>query len=90
MILTLIIVGAFSLPIGSIMFSAVVEVKGVGTSLAGTAVGLISMIGTVGGVIGPITAGMIIDASGQAWPGFVFMAAAVMIGGLVVIPSKLK
>jgi MFS family permease len=90
LILALIIAGAFSLPIASIMFSAAVEVKGVGALLAGTSVGLINMIGTSGGFIGPIIAGRLIDISGVPWPGFIFMAVLVIIAGLIVIPSKLK
>jgi len=80
LIITLIIAGAFSLPVGAIVFSAVVEVRGAG-GLVGTSLGLINMIGTLGGFSGPIIAGMLIDVSGQAWPGFIFMAVAIITGG---------
>ena len=89
LILALIIAGAFSLPAGSIVFSAAVEVEGA-SALVGTSLGLINMIGTLGGFVGPIIAGMLIDVSGLAWPGFIFMAVSVITGGLILIPSKLK
>ena len=89
-IIMLVIMGVFSGPVGPIMYSAIVEVKGVGTSLAGTSVGFINMIGTVGGFVGPIIAGSLMDLSGSPVPGFIFMALAVIVGGLLVIPSKLN
>ncbi len=90
LILILIVAGVFSGPVGPIVFSAVVEVKGVGTSLAGTSVGFINMIGTMGGFFGPIIAGILMDAFGSPWPGFIYMAAAIFVGGLIVIPARIK
>jgi cyanate permease len=90
LIFLLFIAGLFSGPTSTTLLTASVEIEGVGTSLAGTALGFIIMIGTIGGSIGPFLSGMIMDATGMAWPGFVFLGLSGILGVLIILPTKTK
>jgi cyanate permease len=90
LIIALVIAGAAFGPMPPIVMTASVEIKQIGTLLAGTALGFITMIGTVGGFIGPLAVGMVMDASGSAWLGFIFMGVVGILAGLIVIPAKIK
>jgi len=44
------------------------------------------MVGSVGGFIGPIVAGKLMDISGNNWSGFLFMSLALIIAAAVIAP----
>ena len=56
-----------------------VEMKGIGPALAGTAVGVMFMIGNTGGFLGPAVSGWLIDTFHTPWAGFGFATAAAVI-----------
>lgn len=86
LILALVVAGIVLGPTAPIVMTVPVEVKEVGTALAGSALGFILMIGNTGSFVGPVISGILMDVTGAAWTGFVFMAAVVACAALVVIP----
>ena len=90
LLIILAIGGIASGPIPPIMMTATVEIKEIGPAFAGTALGVILMVGTLGGSIGPPIAGALIDMFGSPLPGFIFFSTATIVGGLVFVPSKAK
>jgi MFS family permease len=46
------------------------------------------MIGNIGGFIGPIISGKIMDITGVQWPGFLFMGAALIIEAFFIFPVR--
>ena len=90
LVILLFFAGLFSGPVAPAMLTAAVEIKEVGTALAGTAMGFIIMVGTIGGTIGPLVAGMLMDAAGAAWPGFVYMGLSGLLAVIIFLPTKSK
>jgi MFS family permease len=90
LIMTLIMIGISMGVPPTMMQTAVVEMEQVGTKLAGTALGVITGLGTIGGLLGPVIAGKLMDVSGTTWPGFVFVTVLGVLAGLVVIPCKAR
>jgi cyanate permease len=88
LVITLVISGAAIGTIAPVMMTIPVEMKQVGTLLAGTAVGFIFMIGNTGGFIGPVVSGKLMDLTGSLWPGFIFMAAALIFAAVVIVPLQ--
>ncbi len=71
--------------------AAIIEMEKVGVRLAGTAMGFITSIGTIGGLLGPVAAGRIMDASGGSqWLGYVFIAVLGVVAALVCVPAKFR
>ncbi len=62
-----------------------VEMKAVGPALAGTAVGVMFMIGNTGGFLGPVIAGKLIDTFGTPWAGFGFVSVAALVGACIAM-----
>jgi OFA family oxalate/formate antiporter-like MFS transporter len=88
LIIALVITGAAMGCIAPIFLSSLVEIKGIGPSLAGTTVGLVFMIGNFAGFLGPIISGKLMDVSGSQWPGFLFMGLAYFVAACVILPVK--
>lgn len=63
-----------------------VEMKGIGPSLTGTAVGLVFAVGETGGFLGPFLIGLLEDLTGSYVPGIGVLAA----GALVVVFGGLR
>lgn len=84
----LVIAGAAMGTIAPVLMSVPVEMKGIGTALAGTAVGFIFMLGNTGGFIGPVVAGKLMDSAGSALPGFLFIAGALLAAAVLIVPIK--
>ncbi|WP_299237037.1 CynX/NimT family MFS transporter [Natronomonas sp.] len=65
-----------------------VELEGIGTTLTGTAVGVIFAVGEIGGFFGPVIIGRIRDTTGSFTPGIVLCAvAALIVAGAGVVMS---
>ncbi len=88
LIVALVAAGAAMGTIAPVMMAIPVELKPIGTALAGTAVGVIFMIGNTGGFIGPVIAGKLMDMSGSLWPGFIFLAASLVLSAAVIVPLR--
>ena len=88
LIVVLIIAGAAMGTIAPVLMSVPVEMEKIGTALAGTAMGVIFMLGNTGGFIGPVVAGKLMDTAGTSMPGFIFIASALIISAVVIIPLK--
>jgi cyanate permease len=86
LVLILIFAGAALGPTAPIVMTIPVEIEQIGSSLAGTALGFILMIGNTGSFFGPIIAGTLMDVSGSAWTGFIFMSAVAILAALIVVP----
>jgi MFS family permease len=88
LIIALIIGGAAMGTISPVFMATLVEIKKIGASLAGSAVGLVFMIGNLFGFFGPIIAGKLMDLTGIQWPGFLFMGLSLLIAALFPIPLR--
>ena len=88
LLVVLIIAGAAMGTIAPVLMSVPVEMERIGTALAGSAVGFIFMLGNTGGFVGPVVAGRMMDMSDSSLPGFIFIAAALIVSALFIIPMK--
>jgi len=88
LVIALIIAGVCCGTLAPLPFILPVEFEEIGTALAGTAVGLMLMLGNTCGFFGPIISGKLIDATGSNWAGFVFIAAACMSAAVLIIPLR--
>jgi cyanate permease len=86
LIAALVLAGAALGTIATVLMIIPVELETIGPQLAATAVGLIFMIGNTAGFIGPIVSGKLIDVTGSAWGGFLFMGAALFFAAACIIP----
>lgn len=84
----LVLAGAALGTIAPVLMSVPVEIEGIGTSLAGTAVGFIFMLGNTGGFVGPVVAGKLMDSAGSSLPGFIFIAGALIAAAALIIPLR--
>lgn len=71
-----------------VLLAIPVEIKEVGSALAATAAGLIFMIGNIGGFLGPIVSGKIMDVTGSDGLGFLFMGFILILGSLFILPVR--
>ena len=85
LIVSIIISGAAAGAAVPVIMTIPAEMKQVGPALAGTSMGLIFMLGNAGGFVGPVVAGMLMDAFPTPTPAFIFMGAAIIIGGLLAL-----
>ena len=90
LVLALIVAGIASGPTAYILITATIEMEQVGSALAGTAIGVLMMVGTLGSSFGPGIVGKLIDLTGSPWPGFLFLALCSIFSGLIILPSKIK
>ena len=88
LLVVLIIAGAAMGTIAPVLMSVPVEMERIGTALAGSAVGFIFMLGNTGGFVGPVVAGRLMDMSDSSLPGFIFIAAALIVSAVFIIPMK--
>ena len=88
LIVSLVIAGVALGSITPILMVIPIEIKEIGPPLAATAMGLILMVGNIGGFIGPIVSGKIMDITGAQWPGFLFMGAALIIEAFCIFPVR--
>jgi nitrate/nitrite transporter NarK len=88
LLVVLIIAGAAMGTIAPVLMSVPVEMDRIGTALAGSAVGFIFMLGNTGGFVGPVVAGKLMDMSDTSLPGFIFIAAALIVSAVFIIPMK--
>ena len=88
LMVVLAIAGAAMGTIAPVLMSVPVEMEGIGTALAGSAVGFIFMLGNTGGFVGPVVAGKLMDMSASSLPGFIFISAALIVSAVFIIPLK--
>ena len=88
LIIALIICGMAMGCVSPIFMVVLVEIKEIGPALAGTAVGLIFMLGNGFGFIGPVISGKLMDISGAQWPGFLFIGIAFIIAAFCILPVR--
>ena len=67
-----------------------VEMPGIGPLFAGTALGILFMIGNAGGFFGPIVTGWLMDTTGSAWSGFIFVVLLLFIAPLFLIKLRVR
>lgn len=88
LIVVLIIAGAAMGTIAPVLMSVPVEMERIGTALVGSAIGFIFMLGNTGGFVGPVVAGRLMDMSDSSMPGFIFIAAALILSAVFIVPLK--
>jgi len=88
LIVVLIIAGAAMGTIAPVLMSVPVEMERIGTALVGSAIGFIFMLGNTGGFVGPVVAGKLMDMSDSSLPGFIFIAAALILSAVFIVPLK--
>ncbi len=88
LIIALMIAGAAMGTIAPILMTIPVELEEIGPGLAATAMGLIFMVGNTGGFFGPVLSGKLMDVTGSHWAGFIFMASALIIAAVFLIPLR--
>ena len=88
LLIVLVIAGAALGTIAPVLMSVPVEMEKIGTALAGTAVGFIFMLGNTGGFMGPVVAGKLMDVTGNAMPGFIFVSTVLMVAAGFIVPLK--
>ena len=85
LVISIVISGAVAGMAVPIIMTIPAEMKQVGPALAGTAMGLIFMLGNAGGFVGPVVAGILMDATGSPTPAFMFMGAAIIVGAILAL-----
>ena len=88
LVICLIIAGAAAGPFVPVSTAMPVEIPKIGPVLAGTALGILFMIGNSGGFLGPIITGWLMDTTGSAWSGFTFVALLLLIAPLFLIKLR--
>jgi len=88
LMICLVIAGAAAGPFVPVSTAMPVEMPAIGPVLAGTALGILFMIGNTGGFFGPIIAGWLMDTTGSAWSGFMFAALLLLIAPLFLIKLR--
>jgi MFS family permease len=88
LIIALVIAGVCMGCIAPVFMASLVETEGIGPALAGTTVGLVFMIGNIGGFVGPILSGKLMDVTGAQWPGLIFMGLCFFAAAFIIIPLK--
>lgn len=83
LVIALVVYGAVLGTLVPIMMIIPVELKSIGPSLTGTAVGVILMVGNTGSFLGPVVTGKSMDISGSPWPGFIFLSIAVIFSAAI-------
>jgi MFS family permease len=83
--IVLLVAGAAAGPIIPVSTAMPVEMPDVGPALAGTALGVLFMIGNLGGFFGPLIAGKMIEVTGTPWSGFLFVAVLLFLAPLILM-----
>ncbi len=66
----------------------ILENERIGPMLAGTAFGALATINGIGAAILPALMGLVMDATGQLWSGFVLLGVLGIIPAMVILPIK--
>jgi MFS-type transporter involved in bile tolerance (Atg22 family) len=66
----------------------ILENERIGPMLAGTAFGGLATLGGIGAALLPALMGMVMDATGELWSGFVFLGVLAIIPALVILPIR--
>jgi len=66
----------------------ILENERIGPLLAGTAFGALATVGGIGAALLPALMGMVMDATGELWSGFVFLGVLAIIPALVILPIR--
>ena len=90
LMLSLLIAGAAAGPIIPVSTAIPVEMPSIGPALAGTALGVLFMIGNLGGFFGPIIAGWVIDTTASPWPAFLLIMAMAWAAPLLLRGLKTR
>jgi len=90
LMICLVIAGAAAGPFLPVSTAMPVEMPGIGPLFAGTALGILFMIGNVGGFFGPIVTGWLMDTTGSAWSGFIFVVLLLFIAPLFLIKLRVQ
>jgi len=85
----LVIAGAAAGPFLPVSTAMPVEMPGIGPLYAGTALGILFMIGNTGGFFGPLITGWLMDTTGSAWSGFMFVVVLLLIAPLFLIKLRI-
>ena len=88
LMICLVIAGAAAGPFLPVSTAMPVEMPGIGPVLAGTALGILFMIGNTGGFFGPLVTGWLMDTTGSAWSGFIFVVLLLLIAPLFLIKLR--
>jgi len=88
LMICLVIAGAAAGPFLPVSTAMPVEMREIGPVLAGTALGILFMIGNTGGFLGPLITGWLMDTTGSAWIGFMFVALLLFIAPLFLIKLR--
>ncbi len=88
LMICLVIAGAAAGPFLPVSTAMPVEMPGIGPLYAGTALGILFMIGNTGGFLGPIITGWLMDTTGSAWSGFLFVALVLLVAPLFLIKLR--
>jgi len=88
LMICLVIAGAAAGPFLPVSTAMPIEMPGIGPVLAGTALGILFMIGNTGGFFGPLITGWLMDTTGSAWSGFMFVALLLFIAPLFLIKLR--
>ncbi len=84
----LVIAGAAAGPFLPVSTAMPLEMPGIGPVLGGTALGILFMIGNTGGFLGPMITGWLMDTTGSAWSGFMFVTVLLLVAPLVLIKLR--
>lgn len=84
----LVIAGAAAGPFLPVSTAMPLEMPGIGPVFAGTALGILFMIGNTGGFLGPMITGWLMETTGSAWSGFLFVALLLLIAPLFLIKLR--
>lgn len=60
------------------------EIKEIGPQLAATAIGVVMGIGSLGGVLGPLICGWVMDLNQAPWPAFLIIGVVTVSAGLLI------
>ena len=66
----------------------ILENERIGPILAGTAFGALATVGGIGAAVIPPLMGMVMDATGQLWSGFVMLGVLGIIPAMVILPVR--
>jgi len=79
------LLGGFAAPLPRVL---ILENERIGPVLAGTAFGALNTITGIGATLLPALMGMVMDATGELWSGFVMLGVLGIIPALVILPVR--
>ena len=79
------LLGGFAAPLPRVL---ILENERIGPMLAGTAFGALNTITGIGATLLPALMGIVMDATGELWSGFVMLGVLAIIPALVILPVR--